>query len=92
MNAAKLSLFPKHFVQARKSRLPDAEPVIGGLQGNTSRDSFGIAIQPQQPALRTKLRENGPSVSSAPESSIDIEAISPDGQITKHLVQQDRYM
>jgi hypothetical protein len=42
--------------------------------------------------MRPKLREDGPRVPTAPESSVDIEAVSPDGQITKHLVQQDRYM
>ena len=68
------------------------KPVIGSLQLHAGRNSFGIAVQRQQPAVRPKLREDGPRVPTAPESSIDIEAISPDGQITKHLVQQDRYM
>ena len=92
MYAAKVSLFLKHFVQARKSGLPDAEALIGCLQCKAGRNSLRITVQCQQPAIRPQLCEDGPRVPTAPESSVDIEAISPDGQITKHLVQQDRYM
>ena len=92
MYAAKVSLFFEHFVQARKSRLPDAEARIGCLQGDAGRNCIRIAVQCEQPSIRPKLLEDGPRVSTAPESSVDIEAISPNGQITKHLVQQDRYM